>query len=42
MFAFSNLFYIQLGSVMPDFSDQLASFLSLARVRRPGGWNPSD
>ena len=32
MFAFSNLFYIQLGSVMEDFNDQLASFLSLARA----------
>jgi len=32
MFAFSNLFYIQLGAVMPDFNDQVASFLSLARA----------
>merc|ERR1719149_530653 len=32
MFAFSNLFYIQLGSVMEDFNDQTASFISLARA----------
>ena len=24
MFAFSNLFYIQIGTVMPDFNDQVA------------------
>ena len=32
MFAFSNLFYVQLGPVMEDFNDQVASFLSLSRA----------
>ena len=32
MFAFSNMFYVQLGPVMEGFNDQLASFISLARA----------
>merc|ERR1719409_1042977 len=32
MFAFSNMFYVQLGPVMEDFNDQPASFISLARA----------
>ena len=32
MFAFSNLFYVQLGPMMTDFHDQVASFVSLARA----------
>jgi len=32
MFAFSVMFYVQLGPVMEGFNDQLASFISLARA----------
>ena len=32
MLAFSMMFYVQLGSVMEDFNDQIASFISLARA----------
>lgn len=32
MMAFSMMFYVQLGPVMEDFNDQIASFLSLARA----------
>ena len=32
MMAFCMMFYVQLGSVMEDFNDQTASFISLARA----------
>ena len=32
MLAFCMMFYVQLGSVMEDFNDQIASFISLARA----------
>ena len=32
MFAFSNMFYVQLGPVMQDFNDQPASMISLVRA----------
>ena len=32
LLAFSSMFYIQLGSVMVDFNDQIASFISLGRA----------
>ena len=32
MFAFSVMFYVQLGPLMEGYNDQIASFVSLARA----------
>ena len=32
LFAFSNMFYVQLGPVMMGYNDQISSFISLARA----------